>query len=275
MGRAKLLYEEQSEASSIAQAWYGSLFMLITGVSLIVLLHVKSLFYKLLAFVFFLFTLYLNFSILQRGTNVIFTAAEVGMILAFTLKNKRLVYFLSIVTVGGVVLVYTSGLLIDLFDWLADITPSTRLSYRFHAISNTLYYEDITSSGTSMSVRNELMGISWNTFTSSIGHFIFGAGEHMDNIMIGHHSFFLDTLARYGIIGGVMIYVYFKKQYQIIMSNIDKKTNWSLYMQCSVVFLFYVLRNFYGQVAYALVNLVILVLFPLTFQVINYYKQKV
>jgi hypothetical protein len=227
------------------------------------------------AIVVLLLTLYVNFFILQRGINVVFTMAELGIILVFVLKRKPLIFIFSIIIIAFAIYVYASGRLVDIFDWLAEIIPSERLSKRFHEISTALFWEDIEASSGSLSGRNRLMGVSWDTFTSSIGHFVFGAGEHYgDNTIIGHHSFFIDTLARYGIIGGVMMFVYFKKQFQIIMAYLDKKTEWALYMQCAVVFLFYVLRNFYGVVTNAVANLVILALFPLTFQIIHYNKNK-
>lgn len=275
MGRVLLSVGEQNEAALVTTAWYGSLFMLFSGMSLVFFLHVKTMLPKIIALAIFLLSLYLNFSILQRGTNVLFTIAEMGIILVFLLKRKGLVCFLSIAVLALTLYVYMSGLLVDMFDWLAEIVPSERLASRFKSISFALYYEDIAAGGGSLNARNRLIGVSWDTFTSSFGHFVFGAGEHHgENTIIGHHSFFTDTLARYGIIGGVMVFVYFKKQYQIIMSYLDKNTDWALYMQCAVVFLFYVLRNYYGQLAYALVNLVLLVFFPLTFQLIQFYKNK-
>jgi hypothetical protein len=276
IGRYLVVVEDANEAAGVANAWYGSLFMLLSGLSLIVVMHVKSWLPRIVALAVLLLSLYLNFFILQRGTNVVFTLAEIGLIVVFILRRKALVYLFSVVVIVAAIYVYTSGLLIDIFDWLADIIPSDRLADRFREISTALFYEDINASRGSLSGRSNLIGISWDTFTSSIGHFVFGAGEHFsDNTIIGHHSFFIDTLARYGIIGGTLMFMYFKKQYQIIMSELDKNTERALYMQCAIVFLFYVLRNFYGQVAYALVNFVILVFFPLTFQLINYYKQEV
>ena len=275
MGRTLLAMDEAGEAALVTSAWYGSLFMLLSGLSLILFIHVKKLFVRIVALILLLLTLYLNIIVLQRGTNVIFTMALVGIILVFTLKNKSLVVLLTIIIGLLSVFIYSSGLLVNMFDWIADVVPSERLASRFHEISIALYYEDIKASRGSLSGRSDLIGVSWETFTSGIGHFIFGVGEHFgDNMIIGHHSFFIDTLARYGIIGGAVMFVYFKKQYQIIMSELDKKTDWALYMQCAAVFIFYVLRNFYGQVAYALVNIFILMFFPLTFQIIKYFKFK-
>ena len=274
-GRVLLEMEEQNDAAGVANAWFGSLFMLLSGLSLIVFMQVKSWFPRIIALGVLLLTLYLNFFILQRGTNVVFTLAEIGMILVFIFKRKTLVFFFSVVVVIVAIYAYITGFYINMFDWLADIIPSERLAIRFREISTALYYENLEASTGSLSARNRLMNVSWDTFTSSIGHFVFGAGEHSkDNTIIGHHSFFIDTLARYGIIGGALMFVYFKKQYQIIMSYLDKKAEWALYMQCAIVFLFYVLRNFYGLLANDVANLIILVFFPLTFQIIHYYKYK-
>lgn len=275
MGRVFLAIENQEDAAMIAVAWHGSLFMLITGLSLIVFLHVKSFKLRLFSLVFFLLTLYLNTFILQRGTNVLFTIVEIGLILLLTIKKKTVVYTVSILLLVGFIYLHSFVSLVDFFDWLAAVVPSERLSIRFNEISMVLAYQDMDVSTGSLAGRSELMWNSWHTFTSSVGYFLFGAGEHIqNNTIIGHHSFFLDTLARYGIIGGILVFVYFLKQYQISMRFLDKKKYWGLYMQCAVVFLLYVLRNGYGILAYALVNLFILFLFPLTIQVILYYKKQ-
>lgn len=269
-----ILAIDQYEAAMVANAWYGSLYMLITGLSLIFFLNVKSFMPRIIALFVFLLTLFLNFVVLQRGTNVIFTAAEIFLILIFIIKKKSIVYTLFTIILGVVIMFASSSndTLLKVSSWLADVSPSERLSLRFDQISMALAYEDIAASGRSMSQRSDLMEISWNTFTSGLGHFFFGVGEHdQANEVIGHHSFILDTLARYGVIGGILLFIYFKKQYQILMSYVDKKRDWTLYMQCAVVFLFYVLRNFYGVLSYSLVNLVLLVLFPLTIQYIHFY----
>lgn len=264
---------DESEAVEVADAWYGSLFVLLSGLSLIVFLHVKRLFPRILSILIIVITTYINIFILQRGTNVIMTIVEIGMILLFLIKRKSVVISISIILVGFLFFAFSSENLIVILDWLAEISPSDRVSDRFSQISMAIVYEDMTVSQGSLAGRGELMTLSWNTFTSSFNHILFGAGEHAgDNTIIGHHSFILDTLACYGLVGGSLLFIYFKKQYQILMSYLDRDKEWTLYMQCAIVFLFYVFRNFYGQVAYALVNLVLLLFFPLTYKLINYYK---
>lgn len=273
MGREFIAIGEAYEAVSVSDAWYGSVMMLISGVSLIVLLNVRTLLPRIVAIAVLLLTLYLNVFVLQRGINVVFTIGEISMILVFLFKRKPLVIVFGALIIMFVVIAVSSDNLIYLFDWLAQVSPSERLSTRFSDISLVLTYESLDASEGSMGARNELIGVSWNTFTSSFGHFLFGVGAHTDITLIGRHSFFVDSLARYGIIGGMLLFVYFKKQYQIMMSFLDKNKDWALYMQSAIVFLFYVLRNFYGQMAYSLVNLVILLFIPLTLQIVNYYNK--
>ena len=274
IGRSMMTLYDQDTAAATANAWYGSVYMLVSGLSLVFFLNVKSFWSRLISILLLALTLYFNFFVMQRGTNVIFTVVEIGMILVFTIKRKPVIILLSIVFGLFVFFALNTDFLIDLFTWLSNRIPSERLSRRFNDIAIALAYSDIEATDGSFQARSVLMNNSWNSFTSSVGHFLFGVGEHKgSNSIIGHHSFFLDTLARYGIIGGAIVFVYFKKQYQIIMSELDKKLDWALYMQCAVIFLIYVLRNFYGQVAYALVNFLLLFFFPLTFQIIRYYKR--
>jgi hypothetical protein len=151
--------------------------------------------------------------------------------------------------------------------------PSERLAERFRSIAYALRYEEIEAGGGSLAGRSHLMRLSWNTFTSSTGRFLFGTGEHLfDHTTIGHHSFMIDTLARYGILGGVFFFIYFKKQCQIILSNVSKKTDWRLYWQCAVVLFIYLLRNLYGDMCTANVNLLLMIFFPLTIRIIINYK---
>ena len=273
-GSALLRVGDESEAVEVADAWYGSLFVLLSGLSLIVFLHVRRFLPRILALLVIAIATYINIFILQRGTNVIMIIVEIGMILLFLIKRKSVVITLSIILVAFMLFSFSSENLIRITNWLADVSPSDRVSDRFSQISMAIAYEDVAANRGSLSGRNELMALSWNTFTSSFSHILFGAGEHAeDDTVIGHHSFILDTLACYGIVGGSILFFYFKKQYQIFMSYLDRKKNWALYMQCAIVFMFYVFRNFYGQVAYALVNFVFLLFFPLTFKLIKYYKK--
>ena len=274
-GRVLMAMGNEEDAVGVANAWYGSLFMLISGISLIVVLHVKSFLPRIIAIVGLLLSLILNLFILQRATNVIFTIAEIGLILVFLFKRKSIIIALSIVMIGFALFALSSNSIVAVFDWLAAISPSERLSERFNDISMSIAFQDIESTSGSFARRHELAMISWDTFTSSIGSFLFGVGEHTsNNNIIGNHNFFIDILAQYGIIGGILVFIYFKKQYQLFISYCDQNKNWTLFMQCTIVFVFYVLRNYYGSLAFGFTNLLMLLYFPWTFQILSSYMNK-
>lgn len=272
-GRDYILMGEQSEASSIASTWQSSLMMLITGISLIFFIHIKSVFPRVFAMAIIIVTLYLTIFVFQRGTNVIFSFVEIIMILLFNIKNKAWVWLLSLITISLAMVLFLSDSLYMFFEWLANVSPSARLADRFESISVAMQYEDIEAGGGSLNARNRLIGVSWNTFTSSFNHFIFGAGEHRsDNLIIGNHSFIVDALGSFGIIGGALLFVYYKRQLQFILREINKKENRGLYSQCIVVYAFYILRSIYGNVSFGDVSMLMMLYFPLTIRIIQNYK---
>lgn len=275
IGRRLAALESISAASTTATAHTGSMLMLMSGVCMIAVMNIKRIIPRLLFAFLCVLTLYLNFTILQRGTNVIFTISEIAIIFVFSLKKKSLVWLLTIIIGVALIFVVSTGMAIDFFEWLADVIPSPRLASRFDEIATAMYYEDIEASSGSLRGRSNLMWNSWNTFTYSFSHFLFGVGENTSsNSIVGNHSHILDTLASYGMIGAVLMFSLFKQQYRIYISVLDKKTDWALFMQCAVVFAFYIARNFYGNLSSSAMSLLIILYFPMTFKVILHYKQK-
>lgn len=276
VGNAFLNSSYEEMAVSVTGTWVGSMFMLLAGFCLIVFLHIKKTNIRVIATLLFLLIVYVNFYILQRGTIIILMAIEFSLILIFIGGSTRFkTVIISIILLTLFFVLSDSDIMIQLFDFLAEAVPSERLSKRFQELAIALQYESIEAGGGSFAARGNLIGVSWHTFTSSISHFIMGAGAHkMNNLIIGNHSFFIDTLASYGIIGGVLIAIYFVKQYQIMMTDVDIKNHNALYMQCAVVFLFYIIRNFYGFLATAQCNFMVLLYFPLIIRMIFKYSNK-
>lgn len=258
---------EENEATLIASTSLGSMLMLITGMSLIMLLRVKSLSHKAIAIVLLVLTIYINLFIFQRGTNILFTFIEVLIILVLSLKSKIVVRIVLLGILIGVLSLYLTGFYVTVFDWIASVVPSERLAVRFEQLSYYLQFGDLSVAGGSLESRAVLMRRSWDAFISNP---IFGAGEHRgNNLIIGHHSLILDNLGAFGILGAILLFIYFKMQYKIMLSALNKKDDSVLFWQCTVVFLFYLLRNAYGIVATAAVNFTLLVYFPLMIQIIK------
>ena len=159
-GVSLLLIEESNEAVSVATTFIGSIYMLISGFGLIIILHIHSFIPRVLATLMLIATLYFNFFIMQRGTNVIFTIGELSLIMIFTIKQRWLLSFLAIVVSFATVFIYASDLYLDLFDWLASVMPSERVARRIEEISFALQYEAIEAGGGSFAARADLMSVS-------------------------------------------------------------------------------------------------------------------
>ncbi len=261
MGNELLSVEDDS--SLITNAWNSSMYMLVSGLCLIAMLNIKAIFPKIISFFLLLLTLYLNFMVLQRATNIFFTILELALILIFNLRNKYVIALLVAFSVVSSILLFNANLLVDVLDRFGSVM-SDRVVKRVETISFLLEYEDVSAAGGSIEARNNLMMRSWDTFTSSFPSFVFGVGAHRGTYdKIGNHSFFLDTLASYGIIGGALMFLYFKNQFKIMVCRLNRLSERVLYMQIVVVFAMYILRNFYGVLAVANVNYILLIYIPL------------
>lgn len=276
LGGSLLSSIEADAAVVVTYTWMGSMFMLLSGFCLILVLHIKSVRFRVLAIVFFLLITYLNFFILQRGTTAILTLAMLTLIVLLNFSNKIVNrIFIPIIIIFVSITVASTDLMVQFFDFLTEISPSERLAVRFQQLSLAIQFSDIDASSGSFQSRAELIGISWDTFTSSLQNFLVGVGAHRDDdTIIGNHSFIIDFLASYGILGGVFISIYFIRQYQIMMAGLTKEINYTLFTQCLVVFIFYVLRNFYGSVSTSQTNFTILLYFPLLISIILSYQKK-
>ncbi len=262
----------KDDEETVGSTWMGSIIMLLSGVFLILSLNVKVIVPRLFFLFLFFLTLYVTMFVMQRATNVIFTIIEVAFVLIFSMNKRGVAWFLSLSLSGIFAFLYFSGLLINLLEWFASITTE-RIAIRIQSIIIALEFGDIDAGGGSFTRRSELLAISWDTFTSNISSILFGVGEHKHgNEIIGNHSFILDTLASYGIIGGVLLFLYFKKQVQIVLKYVDKRVDSVLFLQFVVVLALYIFRNFYGFLANACSVFIILIYIPLTIQVIQNYK---
>lgn len=274
-GRALIAEGSQGDASSLGQAWIGSMLMLLTGISFIVVLNVKSLVPRLIGLFFILITLYVNLFVLQRATNFILTIFELIAIWMMSFKNRMVMRVSIFMVVIATSFLLLTDLYIDILQWVADVVPSERISTRIQSILFAMQYQSIEESGGTMAARNDLIAISWNTFKSSFVHMFIGAGDHKHgNTVIGNHSYFIDSLASYGIIGGMLLYQILKNQYYVLVSGIDKVKNHSFYLQVTIVFIVYLLRNFFGRMTFAEVNLILLLFFPMLIEYIQNHNDK-
>ena len=125
------------------------------------------------------------------------------------------------------------------------------------------------ATGGSLAFRYNLILTSLGTFTSSLGAFVLGVGDHRVSVhsadlLIGNHSQLLDTFARYGVVGGacfVWLLAHLKKG----MCRISRLPAGTLLRtQMLVLFVFFLLRTLLGTTLIGSVAAQLFVTIPLT-----------
>lgn len=180
---------------------------------------------------------------------------------------KRFILLLLLPSLSAFVIVSTfSDQIIEL---ISNFFSSERLSQRLIA----LIASDESETST-LEVRENLWLMSVNTWLDNFSNFIFGIGDHRANwdagqtaaqTGIGQHSDFLDSLARYGLIGLLLLVSIFVYSFKYILSFFDNEYK----LQLQVIFLLFVLFGFSKGVFQSDIGFVLFVLLPLLGNIIN------
>ncbi len=150
----------------------------------------------------------------EYGMAVILFAASLLLLVIPKLTTKRLIILLVIVLV--VVILFT-GLVAELFELVSRNIKSETLSERFLAIAQTLRGEDEVLEDGTGAQRIEFYKKAWDTFWTTYGMGAWGT------VATGGHTFILDTMANYGILGIVALAVFFLMIYQLCLKPYRKE----------------------------------------------------
>lgn len=153
---------------------------------------------------------------------------------------------------------------------LISVIDSDRITERLIIFTNE---GDVTDSSSFVS-RSNLWSVSIDTWLSSISSFFFGIGNHNWNDFmttadsgIGNHSDILDVLARYGIIGALILYLSFKLYYDYLRYNFGTSYEYEIF----VFFILFLAMGLTKKVIHPLPAIMIFILFPIT---LKYFSNK-
>ncbi len=245
-GLYNLTFMDVEEAISQENAAYSSLIMLFSGICFIAILNYQNKKYKIVYAIALILAINVNLSILQRGTNVIFTFAMIFLILYFRKIKERNFSkrIILIFLVCGVI--YFTGAIIPILEMFINLIPSERVASRLESIIIFFQTKDAMEAGTSFTTRTQLAEQSLDTFFSSLSNFLFGIGDSRGfSQKIGDHSEIIDASARYGIIGLAIIVNIFYSQYRYLKCLI--RNNIAVRFEILVVYFMYLLRNINGN----------------------------
>lgn len=191
-----------------------------------------------------------------------FTSA---VLLMYAKKFKNIIT-LMIIMIGIIILGYyfITSYNNEVVRFIVSNSPSERLTVRLVGLVSP---DSIYASTTSFEAREDLWRSSLNTWLANLTNFLFGIGDHWGDIErgIGQHSDFIDSLGKYGLLGGLILFFMFKKAFNYIIGLYDDKYRVQLY----IIILIYFACGMTKRVFLPGVNFVIFMLLPLSARFVN------
>lgn len=132
------------------------------------------------------------------------------MLLSFLNIKNRSVAFVSIGLMSAIILLSFTGIM----DWLVSITGEGSMNDRLSSVS-------AVSHGGALDEESDA-GIRWAMIGTTIHSFFESPLFGSPNARIGGHNFFLDLLAKYGIVGCLPFFLMIKTQCKIITFYLSK-----------------------------------------------------
>ena len=259
-GNRNMQFMDLEEAISQESAAYGSFIVLYSGICFIAFLNYKKFVYRILYFVAMLAAIYMNFAVMQRGTNVIFTILMFILIFIYRTKQHKKIRTILFSIFVTLLFLYTTGAYITVFDYLAEISPSERMADRIRSINILLQTGDYVEAGSSIKTRSELTITSLDTFQSSGTNVLFGIGDTRNEDLIGCHSEIIDTLPRYGLLGFAFLAFALLSQFHFFSKMLPKGS--PLRSQTLIIFIIFILRNIIGNTLSHSVNVLLFLFLP-------------
>lgn len=201
-----------------------------------------------------------------KASVIVFTCLSAFLLFfAKKAKNKK-VFFLRIfipsLVVYGFVNIF-SDLIIEL---MVNLFSSERLVQRLILLIDPDNV-DARRGAATVAARENLWFMSINTWTDNIVNFSFGIGDHRADWAagqtaaetgIGQHSDFLDSLARYGVFGSLLIVRIFILSFRYLLSVFEEEYR----LQLLVILLLFVLFGFTKSVFQVDIGLLLFVFLP-------------
>ena len=254
------IFEEQASTEdsvdfcvmmNIASTSFVGLCPWMIGVLLMSMLAVKKKGWVLLCSLLIIPVAYYMLFQNTRGIAVLLLLTELlGFVLASfepVQKNNRTTYyiFMSVLIIVVLLIVF-----IPAMNWVLEHIQSERLAERFNDLLDLKKSGGDSSqiSEGSLSGRIMLIETSFNTFLSSPISVLIGIGDHTQSFGgdlvksgIGNHSEFVDVLARFGLVGAIIVWNIMKYCYRML-NNLSTKRVILRYV--NIIFVIIVLYGF-------------------------------
>lgn len=196
-----------------------------------------------------------------KASVVVFFLLSIGF-LFFARRRKQTKSFFAVVGITGLLAVllvtnYTE----EIIDFIVSVSPSERITVRLVTLLDA---DNAAASSVTLTNRTDLYMLSVQTWLSSLSAFLFGIGDHSSDIDlaatgIGHHSDFLDSLAKYGLVGMILLYSILFRSLKNIVRQFNERYKIQIYIICFI----FILCGFTKAVFLPGVGCVLYLLLPL------------
>jgi len=203
-----------------------------------------------------------------RAIAVVFLIITVGIYLYMKLiykkkQREKMVYIMLSIVLIFLLVINLESFLRIISSKIGNDALAIRLNAMANAFSGNISDQDVTLIG-----RLELYKLSISTFFASFKNFIFGVGYHTTNNLstswlyttgVGNHSEFLDLAAKYGLIGVLIIYNFFRS----FINNLKKYNQSYYYFKGNIVWIIFLSYSFVNNTFDPSIGALIFLMFPL------------
>lgn len=196
-----------------------------------------------------------------KASVVIYCILSIGL-LVFAKKLKKGSVFIKVYIVIGLMSVLLLRYYADsLINNIIEISPNERLTGRLVALVDA---DNDEANDASLVERSELWLVSIDTWLSNPINFLFGIGDHREErsttkTAIGQHSDFLDSLAKFGLIGGYLIFVMLKRAFNYLLALFGRQYR----LQLIMIFVVFILMGLTKRIFTSGIGTCMFLLLPL------------
>ena len=192
----------------------------------------------------------------------------ITVFLIYAKRTKRILRLAIISLFSGIIgMVIISNYENEVIEMIIKMSPDQRVTQRLVTLVDSEADEanDATVTG-----RSELYQMSIETWIATPANFVFGIGDHRSQnnaraTGISQHSDLLDSLARYGLIGLLLLFLIFKKSFIFISSFFDRRLQIQLYCIFGVTIMFGLMKSLFTPA----IGCVFFLLLPLSSNFVN------
>lgn len=201
---------------NVAMTEFYNVIAFFIGVLTVDFIYQKGLNIRLLDLISIVIAYYFLFSYEPRTTAITLSLLLVSLVLIKTARKtaNRIVFGIAIVLFACFVISFAGEIVIPLLPKRVTARIIAVLKLSNARLVDSDYYG-----------RLRLFLASWNTFLSSPKTFLVGIGYHLGDAfrgVIGQHAFIVDSLAAYGVLGGLFLIYSFGSMWKTFVIKGDK-----------------------------------------------------